>query len=324
MFVLKLDMPRIILILFTLSGASRAADFSELKIREAGAVTENTAQMEDAIVRETTKLVADTLEGTEEIKTFQGRIREWVRTFNFKQLYFNAKRLYDLKSADPKLRDSVQDLVFMLGASHVVESTSSVWGTGLANALGASQGLQWLIGAAGVVITIPGLDPLCIGLLAAYPASKKFRGIVRQARLSVFKVAMKAWEISHFGVILRRVSTWMKAYQAESYSELEIERVSRGMRRVRLTRPELTLTWIEETSGAYLERVEVARGISKIPPLGLGANLQAAVDEVVKSKGELGRNFYMRSISPNFQTVEYEPHAIRLSPVTRGMCQAMF
>ncbi len=104
------------------------------------------------------------LEG-EESGTF---VSQWANQFNYRRLFLNAYRWYSLKRADPKSADHALNLVMMFAASHTAET---IGGMAMASA-GLQPGTNWfariILGVVGVGITIPGLDPLCLGLMALY------------------------------------------------------------------------------------------------------------------------------------------------------------
>lgn len=122
---------------------------------------------------------------------------QWVRLV--KQLNFNktarrAVRAFNMESDKEHLRDHVKNLSLLFPASHMIEMAASP----LFIALGSIGGFPALaVGAGGAllsIIAVPGLDPLCILLLASYPLRRVHRtvnfvreGLESRARAVIFR-----------------------------------------------------------------------------------------------------------------------------------------
>jgi hypothetical protein len=127
-------------------------------------------------------------------KGIKGLVKNWAGVFNFKEFGINIYRVNRLTGQRSLLKNIVPDVVTMLATSHLIESTSSIWGTSIGSSFGLHEGILGSIAALGVVISVPGLDPLCIGLLIAYSANRRvrsaatiYRGALKQMYGSVLK-----------------------------------------------------------------------------------------------------------------------------------------
>jgi hypothetical protein len=112
--------------------------------------------------------------------------KEYAKKLNIPKVALGMYRWYNVMS--DKYPAMVADLSIMLMMSHTLEMLSGPVGVSLSTAAGAPQWVNWTIGVAGGVISIPGLDPLCIGLGIAYVKSPHFRSGVTYTRVAIMKV----------------------------------------------------------------------------------------------------------------------------------------
>lgn len=122
-------------------------------------------------------------------------LREWIGKFNFKRMMINTYRVFQIKKADPRYREHALNLAFMFPLSHSLEMLSGPAALMLGESLGMGDGLRYGIGTVGVIISIPGLDPLCIILYSAY-ATKPFRKMVTALRTRTFSAVAFAGKAS--------------------------------------------------------------------------------------------------------------------------------
>lgn len=138
------------------------------------------------------KLVHDAEEASEggefEAKTknkVAAFIQEYASKINIPKVALGMLRWYYVQEA--KYPSIAADLSVMLLASHSTEMLSGPIGVALSSAGGAPTWVNWLIGVTGGIISIPGLDPLCIGLGWAYVKYPGFRNGVTTSRVFLMK-----------------------------------------------------------------------------------------------------------------------------------------
>ncbi len=122
-----------------------------------------------------------------EVKNF---VRRWVNNFNLVRNGRDLARWTQHKiQVQPALGEHVRNLALLFGASHAVESLSGPVGALIGHELGLSNAVNGAILAVGGVISIPGLDPICIILGAAYKLSPQFRVQTMKIRMLVQKAS---------------------------------------------------------------------------------------------------------------------------------------
>ncbi len=110
----------------------------------------------------------------------------WKQNFNF---YQKAKDGYRWSSMNEGTtgRDIILDSVLLFSLSHSIEMSSGP----LLVTIGASNGWpEWLLtlsGVAGGIVSVPGLDPLCMIVFATYSKSKTMRKVIRTVRIAIVR-----------------------------------------------------------------------------------------------------------------------------------------
>lgn len=115
-----------------------------------------------------------------------GFAKEYASKMNIPKVARGMYRWYNVMEG--KYPSIAADLSIMLLASHTTEMLSGPVGVAMASAGGAPEWVQWSIGVTGGVISIPGLDPLCIALGLAYVKIPAFRKGVTKTRIVVMRV----------------------------------------------------------------------------------------------------------------------------------------
>lgn len=164
----------------------------------------------------------ESIEGEEEGSFFT----KWIHQFNYRRMALNAYRWYEVKRSDPKTADAALNLVMMLAASHTIET---IGGTSLAAAGLAPDASWWtrlLFTAVGVGITLPGLDPLCLGLMALYYRyPQTVDSTLQVPRVVIFKSTSFLARYSGISAVMR----WMwETKEARAWLEEKIEKAAPG------------------------------------------------------------------------------------------------
>lgn len=139
---------------------------------------EESLEIEKSLIHATHEVI----EGADQEKFLDG----WKQNFNFYQKAKDGYRWWSLSQQTPA-RDLILDGVLLFSLSHSLEVSSGpvLVSIGLSNSWP-----EWVIGAVGVggsIVSIPGLDPLCMVIFATYYKSPTTRKIVRQVRVAIVK-----------------------------------------------------------------------------------------------------------------------------------------
>lgn len=95
--------------------------------------------------------------------------RQFIEKFNFKQIGLNAYRWYGLNRSRPEIANAAANLTLMFLTSHGLETVGGLSLSGyMATGSDLHPVIRSILGAGGVIVTLPGLDPLCIVLYSSY------------------------------------------------------------------------------------------------------------------------------------------------------------
>lgn len=97
-----------------------------------------------------------------------GYFRKWAEKYNFPKIFLNAYRWYLMKSGGMNAADHLGNVAIMLLTSHTIETVGGGYLAGTALASDWHWAVKTLLTTGGIGISVPGLDPLCIGLGLAY------------------------------------------------------------------------------------------------------------------------------------------------------------
>lgn len=122
----------------------------------------------------------------DERRTLKNVARSWIKQFNLIHSGRDLVRFASMRMhTNPALKEHAANLALLFGASHVLETLSGPVGALTGAALGLPEAVNWAILAVGGVISIPGLDPVCLALAATYKISPGFRTKVTGFRLQL-------------------------------------------------------------------------------------------------------------------------------------------
>lgn len=133
----------------------------------------------------------DSLHSHGEKTTFRSYIWDWLKTFDLKGFAHGTHRFLNVKLQNPEYRDHALNLAMLLPMSHLTEMAAGPAAVYTAHSMELSTGIQVAIGAAGGLITLPGLDPLCLLFLSSYKLEPVQKGLT-QSRLAIYKVSQAA------------------------------------------------------------------------------------------------------------------------------------
>lgn len=119
-------------------------------------------------------------------------LSQWIANFNFSKITLDAHRSVQMRYyQDNGKSEYIRNLPVLASlhlVSHFIEASSGPVGVYVASQLGFGSSVQIAIGTMGAIITVPGLDPLCIILLAVSPF-KPVQKTMTAIRLVAVKVA---------------------------------------------------------------------------------------------------------------------------------------
>lgn len=127
------------------------------------------------------------LQNIARVFTREGAV-EWLKAFNLKTLAINSYRVYHIKGENPRFKEHVSNLVFAFPLSHAIEMSSGPLIGGLAAWLGMPDTVVGGAGLGGAIISIPGLDPICLMIYSSYPVSRRLQNAISFLRLKTMSV----------------------------------------------------------------------------------------------------------------------------------------
>lgn len=132
-------------------------------------------------------------------KGFKQKLRHWVEHFYVIDHLKDLFRWYQYKSYQyPEWKEHISNLTLLYGSSHLVEVLFGPVAAGITHQMGGPEWLEWGFVGLGGVISLPGLDPLCIVLFGTYRANEKFRLHISKARLISVKTLKSLFPHSRF------------------------------------------------------------------------------------------------------------------------------
>jgi hypothetical protein len=154
------------------------------------------------VVQELIEKSRSVIEGDETGKFLQ----DWAEAFNAKKKIVDAVRWVSA-SKDVTLHGMALDSAVIFGISHSLETASGpiLVTTGIAN--GWPDWLITSLGIAGGVISVPGLDPLCIVIFIAYGTNEHFRTAVRTVRIALVRGIKGAATVTGLKSLLQKTFT---------------------------------------------------------------------------------------------------------------------
>lgn len=246
-------------------------------------------------------------------------LQEWFSNFNLMRIALDTHRSVQMKYYQDNGKSEyirnfpVLASLYML--SHTVEMVSGPVGVYAASELGMGSAAQMIIGSVGAIITVPGLDPLCILLFAVSPL-KPMQKMMTGIRVVAVKVS---------GGISSRLQL-QKYMQKFFQSHDRLGQIAKNSELVLNSGeiPYLKLTFKKDASKNWVESLEV------LDPKLLREN-QSAVGKILKQFNfsvryalqsalkKSKKTFYMESIETvNDQTkIQFKDYALLIKPALR-------
>lgn len=113
--------------------------------------------------------------------------------------------------------EHLQNLALLLGASHLIEMSLGPVGVGISASLDAPVWMTATVGLVGGVISVPGFDPLCMGLFALY-TRKSFQDKVSKVRLFLTSWRKSANPFENAVTLVRRLQEAGQIPQGQGFS----------------------------------------------------------------------------------------------------------
>jgi hypothetical protein len=222
----------------------------------------------------------------------------WIQTYARKlNLLAWVERMHRVSSyhENQKYRDVSWDILFLMALSHPIEMASAPL---LITAGVANEWPAWLttgLGAGGLIISLPGLDPLCIVLVGSYFSSKKWRGVVRFTRVASARglraVASSigihqifAAQESQLHKLIRSPGNWVVSQKGDT--TWEFKQSSMGIR------------FMAETDGVHMpwiSEVIISKG-AQAEIVGLGWRLSRALNELLEAAERDQKPYFVTSV----------------------------
>lgn len=260
-------------------------------------------------------------ESLKKLATRRGFV-EWVRSFNLKKTALNAYRVYQVKSANPKIRDHVANLAFVFPLSHAIEMSSGPLLSALSAGAGWPDAVTGAFGVMGAIISVPGLDPVCLLIYATYPASRSLQNSLTFIRVKTVSMLHFAGTVTGVKKIWQPIRDWAQ----KRWSERALEALQITEEGVTVyvdpdfTQPVLHLSW-QQTDQNYfyfsqvrfdpklfdkLQESEWRRLTRSLP-----YNVRAAIAEARHALrgGELP--FYVARTDINTLSVDWLPRSVQ-------------
>ena len=123
----------------------------------------------------------------QKLTTLDG-LKDWAKSFNLKRSFIKAYRFYDQNKSNAAIKHHLANLAVILPLSHALEMLSGPIMSSVSIANNWPLAVTGAISTVGAVISVPGLDPLCILIFSAYPLKPVQNTItyLREGSIAVF------------------------------------------------------------------------------------------------------------------------------------------
>jgi len=209
-------------------------------------------------VREVIDKSHSLIEGEESGKFFE----DWKEAVNFKKKVIDAYRWVSA-TKQGAVSGVVFDSVLLFGLSHGLETSSGpiLVSAGISN--GWPEWITAALGLGGAVISVPGLDPLCIVIFGIYSKSAMFRSVIGKFRTAIVRTADGAATVTGLKAFLNNIFIRpdYKAWMSEMDNLDRIRKFNDGRTLAEYSYPTLENPILKveieagQTGRAYLKRV---------------------------------------------------------------------
>ncbi|MBY0315803.1 MAG: hypothetical protein K2Q26_09805 [Bdellovibrionales bacterium] len=153
------------------------------------------------------RMAAEMIEKTHEI--IEGDesgsfLRNWRENFRFQQKAIDGYRWVSMHRGTP-YETLVTDGVFLFGLTHVTEMLSGPIAMSVSISQGWPEWITAIFGGVGTIISVPGLDPLCIITFAIYSKSPRFQKFIGRVRWGIVRGVQSTLKFSRADRLLQRV-----------------------------------------------------------------------------------------------------------------------
>lgn len=131
-------------------------------------------------------------------------LRNWRENFRFQQKAIDGFRWVSMHRGTPH-ETLVTDGVFLFGLTHVTEMLSGPIAMSVSVSQGWPEWITAIFGGVGTIISVPGLDPLCIITFAIYSKSPRFQKFIGRIRWGIVRGVTSTLKLSRADRLLQRV-----------------------------------------------------------------------------------------------------------------------
>lgn len=145
----------------------------------------------DELARELVDEIHEISHDHGERKNIGAFVRGWGKNLNLLKSGRDLLRWVDHRiHVQPALTEHAKNLGVIFGLSHAIETISGPVGAAVGLQAGLPDAVNWAILTVGGIISIPGLDPVCIALAAAYKGSDGFRAKITKIRVVLIRASV--------------------------------------------------------------------------------------------------------------------------------------
>ena len=265
---------------------------------------------------------------------------QWKHLLSFRKITLHTARAFNMESNKNQLANHVKNLALLFPLSHFIEVITAPAFVSIGTIHEFPSIVIGLGGSLLSIIAVPGLDPLCILILSAYPlkpvhrsvdairsfAEKSVRGIFVTLRLNTLLSKTHTYE-DRFHLIKKEIETKKKLHQL---FEIELQTLPEGVQLSLSNKkdgsPILVLKRVQDTKTHqfYIQSVWMAQtaenaAIRNVLSL-LSWNARSAIRELLKIKDSpqkiqsYEREFFVNQITVQDNGIEvlYKEKAIPL------------
>ncbi len=260
---------------------------------------------------------------------------QWLANFNLARISMDVHRSVQMKYyQDDGKNEYIKNFPVLASfyfLSHTIEVLSGPMGIYLASELGMGSAVKMMIGTVGAIITVPGLDPLCILLFAVSPL-RPVQRMMTGIRLVAVKVSGGVSNQLHLKQAMAkifeskdRLSEVVNRSKDTSINLVYDVKRDLMLRQMIVKSPEgkayLALTFNQKNGKTWVESLEVLdqavlnqnkKSLDRILSQ-LNMSVRHALSKAIKSPR---KTFYTRSVSAtdNSTNIQFKDYAVLLKP----------
>jgi hypothetical protein len=192
---------------------------------------------------------------------------DWKEAFRLKKKLIDASRWVS-SSKDTSFEGIILDSVLLFGMSHSLEMSSGPAMVGVSMSQHWPDWLTAALGMTGAVISVPGLDPLCMVVFGIYYKSPHFRAGIGKLRVGLVSGTKFVGNVTGAGALIKKLfvrpeyKDWLSELEhLDEFQEMEDGRVVAKFSYPSLREPEIQLQVQFGEGRPFLKSVFVANNI---------------------------------------------------------------